>query len=176
MNRGSLTGVATPADESEPGDFHQLRPLRAGVEIQTARPHPRRAPSTRPGHHTTTVLSLYTRVADPEAATDRSCPATRAALGRSKKIDLAAQIRQARAEGRKPPAGRLLGLPELPAGDVWVDIAGTEAVTGIPSRTITGWLARSGPKKAPFPAPHRFLYRLYWPLSTVEEWTCAYSG
>jgi hypothetical protein len=88
----------------------------------------------------------------------------------------AAQIRQARAEGGKPPAGRLLGLPELPDGDVWVDIAGAEAVTGILSRTITGWLARGGPKKAPFPAPHRFLYRLYWPLSTLEDWASDYTG
>jgi hypothetical protein len=30
----------------------------------------------------------------------------------------AAQLRRARAEGRTPPAGRLLGLPELPDGDM----------------------------------------------------------
>ncbi|WP_194829249.1 hypothetical protein [Nocardia sp. XZ_19_231] len=84
--------------------------------------------------------------------------------------DRSAQIRQARASGEKPPAGRLLGLPELPDGDVWVDIAGVEAITEIPSRTVSGWMARGGPKKAPFPAPHRVLYRLYWPLSVLEQW------
>lgn len=92
-------------------------------------------------------------------------------------IDLAAQaaeLRAARAEGRALPAGRLLGLPELPDEDVWVDIAGAEAVTDTPARTISGWLARGGPKRAPFPAPHRLLYRLYWPLSTLEEWTSEY--
>lgn len=92
-------------------------------------------------------------------------------------VDLAthaAQLRRARAEGRTPPAGRLLGLPELPDGDMWADIAGAEAITGIRSRTITGWLARGGPNKAPFPAPHRFLYRLYWRLSTLEDWTTDY--
>lgn len=94
-------------------------------------------------------------------------------------VDLAthaAQLGQARAEGRTPPAGRLLGLPELPDDDVWVDIAGAEAITGVASRTITGWLARGGPKKAPFPAPHRFLYRLYWPLTTLEDWNRDYTG
>lgn len=93
-------------------------------------------------------------------------------------IDLAghaAAIRQARAEGQLPPSGRLLGLPELPDGDVWVDIAGAEAVTGVPARTITGWLTRGGPKKAPFPAPHRILYRLYWPLSKLEQWADDYT-
>jgi hypothetical protein len=88
--------------------------------------------------------------------------------------ELAAQLRAARAAGRTPPAGRLLGLPELPSEDVWVDIAGAAAVTGTPARTITGWLTRGGPKRGPFPAPHRFLYRLYWPLSVLEEWTGEY--
>ncbi|WP_280470616.1 helix-turn-helix transcriptional regulator [Nocardia farcinica] len=87
-----------------------------------------------------------------------------------------AQIRRARADGGPLAAGRLLGLPELPDGDVWVDIAGAEAITGSPSRTITGWLARGAPKKAPFPAPHRILYRLYWPLSELERWVDAYTG
>jgi hypothetical protein len=94
-------------------------------------------------------------------------------------VDLAthaAVIREALADGRKPPVGRLLGLPELPDEDVWVDIAGAEAITGTPARTITGWLSRGGPKRAPFPAPHRFLYRLYWPLSALESWTGDYSG
>ncbi|MEU7634345.1 hypothetical protein AB0C34_30980 [Nocardia sp. NPDC049220] len=130
----------------------------------------------------TTVLNLYyTRDADPgkprqEASSmprdsSRTRPVEDIALAAQ-----AAQLRQARTEGRTPPAGCLLGLPELPGGDVWVDIAGAEAITGIPSRTITGWLARGGPKKAPFPAPHRILYRLYWPLSALEEWTGDYSG
>lgn len=84
-------------------------------------------------------------------------------------------IRAALAAGRRPPAGSLLGLPELD-GDVWVDIAGAAAVSGARPKTITGWLSRGGPKRCPFPAAHRFLYRLYWPLSQVEAWRAAYSG
>jgi hypothetical protein len=129
-----------------------------------------------------TVLNLgYTRGADTRTP-QQEAPPMPADPDRTRpveNIDLAGQreqIRQARAEGREPPAGRLLGLPELPGDDVWVDIAGAEAVTGIPSRTITGWLARRGPKKAPFPTPRRILYRLYWPLSTLEDWTGDYSG
>ena len=86
-----------------------------------------------------------------------------------------AGIRQALAAGRKPAAGVLLGLPELD-GDVWVDIAGAAAVSDAAPKTITGWLSRGGPKHCPFPAAHRFLYRLYWPLSQIEAWTAAYRG
>jgi hypothetical protein len=88
-------------------------------------------------------------------------------------VDLAdhvAQLQQAVAEGLTPPAGRLLGLPDLPDGDVWVDIAGAVMVTGVAQRTISSWLSRGGPRDAPFPAGHRFLYRLYWPLSTLQAW------
>ncbi|RSN46565.1 helix-turn-helix transcriptional regulator [Actinomadura sp. WAC 06369] len=92
-------------------------------------------------------------------------------------IDLAEhaqELASARAAGRQAPAGRLLGLPELPGGDVWVDTAGASAVTGIAPKTITGWLTRGGPKALPFPAPHRFLYRNHWPLSELEDWAQAY--
>jgi len=85
-----------------------------------------------------------------------------------------AGIRQALAAGRKPAAGALLGLPELD-GDVWADIVGASAVSGAAPKTITGWLSR-GPKHCPFPAAHRFLYRLYWPLSQIAAWTAAYRG
>jgi hypothetical protein len=128
-----------------------------------------------------TVLKLaYTRDTEPQQPhQEASMPSDSSRTQPVEDVDLAthaAQLSEARAEGRTPPAGRLLGLPELPDDDVWVDIAGAEAITGIPSRTITGWLSRGGPKKAPFPAPHRFLYRLYWPLSTLEDWTGDYSG
>ena len=43
--------------------------------------------------------------------------------------------------GRAVPAGRLFGLPELPGDDYWLDMAGATASTGIPPKTITGWLA-----------------------------------
>ncbi|HZE33717.1 MAG TPA: hypothetical protein VE198_20085 [Actinoallomurus sp.] len=88
----------------------------------------------------------------------------------------AAEIRQAREAGRTPPAGRLLGLPELPDGDVWVDIAGASAVSGVQPKTITGWLTRGGPKRCPFPSGYRFLYRLYWPLSAIEAWVAEYGA
>jgi hypothetical protein len=87
--------------------------------------------------------------------------------------ELSEELRQAREAGQTPPAGRLLGLPEL-AGDVWVDIAGATAVTGLPQRTITSWLARGGPKALPFPSAHRFLYRNYWPAKELEEWKRSY--
>lgn len=35
--------------------------------------------------------------------------------------------------------------PGAADGDVWVGIAGVEVVTEVPSRTITGWMARGGP-------------------------------
>jgi hypothetical protein len=68
------------------------------------------------------------------------------------------------------PAGRLYGLPDLPEGDCWVDIAGAAALTGVHPKTITAWLSRKGPKRYPFPPPRRILYRLYWRHSLIEAW------
>lgn len=93
-------------------------------------------------------------------------------------VDLEVQaesIRLTLAAGRRPPAGGLLGLPELD-GDVWADIAGAAAITGAPPRTITGWLNRRGPKRCPFPEPRRSLYRLYWPVSALQSWRDDYVG
>jgi hypothetical protein len=72
--------------------------------------------------------------------------------------------------GRPIPAGRLFGLPELPGDDYWVDIAGASALTGVLPKTITSWLARGGPKRNPFPAPHRHLYRLHWTRAEINSW------
>lgn len=83
-------------------------------------------------------------------------------------------IRTMLAKGQWPPAGQLLGLPEL-EGDVWADMAGAAAVTGVPSHTISGWLNRQGPKRCPFPEPRRSLYRLYWPVSVLQAWLEEYS-
>lgn len=88
----------------------------------------------------------------------------REAKAASERIALDAQlefIRTMLATGQRPPAGQLLGLPDLD-GDVWADIAGAAAITGAPPPTITGWLNRQGPKRCPFPEPRRSLYRLYW--------------
>ena len=82
--------------------------------------------------------------------------------------DLAAAV-----EAGTASAGRLLGLPELPGGGVWVDIAGAAAVVGVASQTITGWVNGKGPEKLPFPTPQRILYRLYWPLADIEDWMAA---
>jgi hypothetical protein len=68
------------------------------------------------------------------------------------------------------PAGRLFGLPELPGGEYWLDMAGATACTGVPPKTITGWLARGGPVRNPFPVPQRFLYRLYWRGTEIASW------
>jgi hypothetical protein len=72
--------------------------------------------------------------------------------------------------GRAVPAGRLFGLPELPGDDCWLDMAGVTAITGIPPKTITGWLTRGGPVRNPFPVPGRFLYRLHWRRTEIESW------
>ena len=88
-------------------------------------------------------------------------------------IELAAHasaLAKAVRTGRAVPAGRLLGLPELPGNDHWVDMAGATALTGIPPKTITSWLARGGPVRNPFPVPQRFLYRLYWTGADIASW------
>jgi hypothetical protein len=72
--------------------------------------------------------------------------------------------------GDHPPAGRLLGLPELGDGDYWVDIAGASVVLKVKPKTISSWLARSGPKPSPLPRPRRILYRLYWRRSDLDLW------
>jgi hypothetical protein len=95
----------------------------------------------------------------------------------SEPVALEAQLESIRtllAAGQRPPAGQLLGLPELD-GDVWADIAGAAAITGAPPRTIAGWLNRQGPKRCPFPEPRRSLYRLYWPVSVLQSWRDDYS-
>lgn len=95
----------------------------------------------------------------------------------SESVALNAQLESIRtmlAVGQRPPAGQLLGLPEL-EDDVWADIAGAAAITGAPPRTITGWLNRQGPKRCPFPEPRRSLYRLYWPVSVLQSWRDDYA-
>ena len=66
----------------------------------------------------------------------------------------AAALIEAIRTGRAVPAGRLFGLPELPGDDYWLDMAGATAVTGIPPKTITSWLARGRPAPAT-PSPRR---------------------
>ena len=95
----------------------------------------------------------------------------------SEPVALDAQLESIRtmlAAGQRPPAGQLLGLPDLD-GDVWADIAGAAAITGAAPRTITGWLNRHGPKRCPFPEPRRSLYRLYWPVSVLQSWRDDYA-
>jgi len=74
------------------------------------------------------------------------------------------------AAGVNPPAGRLLGLPELRDGDYWVDIAGASVLLKVKPKTISSWLARGGPKPSPLPRPRRILYRLYWRRSELDAW------
>jgi len=82
----------------------------------------------------------------------------------------AAALAEAIRTGGAVPAGRLFGLPELPGDDYWVDMAGATALTGIPPKTITSWLARGGPVRNPFPVPQRLLYRLHWRGSEIISW------
>lgn len=88
-------------------------------------------------------------------------------------VELAAHLSalgEAARSGRGVPMGRLYGLPELPRGGCWVDIAGAAALTAVPPKTITSWLARGGPVRNPFPVPRRLLYRLYWPREQIAAW------
>lgn len=92
---------------------------------------------------------------------------------RPEEVHLTAQpsaLADALSVGHPIPMGRLLGLPELPNNDCWVDIAGASAITGVPPRTITSWLTRGGPRYNPFPAPRRHLYRLHWPRTEITSW------
>jgi hypothetical protein len=94
-------------------------------------------------------------------------------------IELAAHataLTEAIRAGTALPAGRLLGLPELPGDDYWLDMAGATAVTGVPPKTITSWLARGGPVRNPFPPPHRLLYRLYWRGTEIMSWRAREKG
>jgi hypothetical protein len=89
------------------------------------------------------------------------------------RIELAAHARALADDlqaGQAVPAGRLFGLPELPGDDCWLDMAGATALTGIPPKTITGWLTRGGPARNPFPVPDRLLYRVYWRRAVIESW------
>jgi predicted DNA-binding transcriptional regulator AlpA len=93
--------------------------------------------------------------------------------GRPDSVALAAhasELAEAVRTGSAVPMGRLYGLPELPDNDYWVDMAGVAALTGVRPKTITSWLTRGGPIRNPFPAPHRLLYRLYWPGSEIASW------
>ena len=49
-------------------------------------------------------------------------------------------------------------------------MAGATALTGVPPKTISSWLARGGPVRNPFPVPQRFLYRLYWRGTDITSW------
>ena len=88
-------------------------------------------------------------------------------------VHLAAQIAalaDALSAGDPIPTGRLLGLPELPDNDYWLDIAGAAAIAGVSPNTITCWLTRGGPRRNPFPQPRRHLYRLHWPRTEITSW------
>lgn len=56
----------------------------------------------------------------------------------------------------------------------WVDILGASVITGVAPKTITGWLAKGGPARHPFPPAYRFLYRLYWPMMVVHKRAAQY--
>lgn len=79
-------------------------------------------------------------------------------------------LAEAAEAGTTVPVGRLFGLPELPDDGCWLDMAGAAALTRVPPKTITSWLARGGPMRNPFPAPRRLLYRLYWPRDEIDSW------
>lgn len=84
--------------------------------------------------------------------------------------DHAAALSAALARGESVPAGRLMGLPELPEGDVWCDIAGCVCAFGSTGPDNYRLAEPQGTENNPFPQPNRILYRLYWPSKAVREW------
>lgn len=112
----------------------------------------------------------------PRAALGSPATATVAAMGTEHSPETvaadarAAELRAEQAAGQPLTGGQLWGLPVLD-GDMWADIAGATAITGLPAKTITSYLVRGKPKSHPFPQPSRFLGRNYWPVSVLTAWT-----
>ncbi|MBO0879441.1 MAG: hypothetical protein J2P17_03530 [Mycobacterium sp.] len=88
--------------------------------------------------------------------------------------DKVGELRAAWRAGRPLTGGQLFGLPALD-GDVWVDMAGAAVVTDLEPKTITSWLSRGRPAACPFPAPSKYLGRLYWPASVLLAWVTEYA-
>jgi hypothetical protein len=73
--------------------------------------------------------------------------------------------------------GRWWGLPPLPDGDIWLDCEQVGVLTCRPTHTISSWLYRGGPARAPFPQPALTInYRLYWRRTIIAAWMVAYYG
>lgn len=66
--------------------------------------------------------------------------------------------------------GLVWGLPELPDGDMWVDIFGVSALTGLTPVNIRGRLHRREKYRNVFPAPYNYFAMTWWPLSEIKEW------
>ncbi|NKY60919.1 hypothetical protein [Nocardia flavorosea] len=114
----------------------------------------------------------------PRTALGSPATATVAAMGTEHSPETvaadarAAALRAEQAAGQPLAGGQLWGLPVLD-GDMWADIAGATAITGLPAKTITSYLVRGKPKSNPFPQPSRFLGRNYWPVSVLTAWSAS---
>lgn len=72
--------------------------------------------------------------------------------------------------GAKPTGGLVWGLPALPNGDMWADMAGATALLGMPSSTIRARLARTEKYARPIPRPIHCMDMLWFRLSELRAW------
>ncbi|ONF73962.1 hypothetical protein [Amycolatopsis keratiniphila] len=92
------------------------------------------------------------------------------------RADLAERWKTISSGAAAPSGGGLWGLPELPDGEVWVDMAGASVIACLSPSTIRSYLTTGKPKRNPFPPARRYLYRLFWPLSEIRDWRAAEDG
>lgn len=80
------------------------------------------------------------------------------------------RLSAAQAQGTDVPSGAIWGLPDPPAGDVWVDLIGASVITGQTVSGIRNRLNRSEKFRKPFPTPVKYLGILLWPKTIIDAW------
>lgn len=77
------------------------------------------------------------------------------------------------ADGGPSRGGMVWGMPPLPDGDMWADIVGAAAITGLEPNNIRGRLVRAGQYVQDFPAPWKFFGLQWWKVSELTGWVAA---
>jgi hypothetical protein len=72
--------------------------------------------------------------------------------------------------GQQPISRTVPILPDLDEEDTWLTTNEVAERLGVAPKTITGWIARGGPKSCPFPKGTRVNYRNYWPAKVIDDW------
>jgi len=76
-------------------------------------------------------------------------------------------------DGGTAHGGMVLGMPPLPAGDMWVDAVGASVITKQSVATIRTRLARRERYTREFPAPLVRFNLQWWKLSVLTAWMAA---